>query len=95
MPNFDFYNVACYRDKSKGRLVIRGEVKNNSGRNWGVVAVRVILFNKSMPMLNTLIVVNGVLDGRTKSFEKYLEEADYDSIAAKITRIEVIVDSSF
>jgi hypothetical protein len=94
MPNFDFYNVT-YCPDTRDRLVIKGEIQNNSGRNYSAVAIRAILFNKSIPMINTVIVVNGLLSGRTKSFERCIEESNYNSVAKLITRMEVVIDSAF
>lgn len=95
MPNFDFYNLSFVRSDYAKHLVIKGEIKNNSGRNYNAVAIRVILFNNNIPVVNIVVVVNGLPQGITKNFDKPVEEIDYDKIANKITRCETSVESAY
>lgn len=95
MPNLDYYNVAFDRSEDGKRIVVRGEVQNNSGRNFNAVAIRLILYNKNIPMVNTVIVVNGLPHGATRSFEKYIEEIDYNQVAKLINRIECYTESTY
>jgi hypothetical protein len=95
MANFDFYNINFSKSDRGNQLVIRGEIKNNSGRNYNAVALRVVLFSKNIPMVNTVIVVNGLPNGVSKGFEKYVEEIDYDQVAKQINRHEVLTESAY
>jgi len=95
MANFEYYNINFTKADNSNHLVIRGEIKNNSGRDYNAVATRVILFNKNIPMVNVVIVVNGLPNGLTKSFEKYLEEIDYLQVAKQITRYEVYTEGAY
>lgn len=95
MPNFEYYNVNFSRAYKSKFLMIRGDITNKSGRDYNAVAIRIVLFNKNIPVINTVIVVNGVLNGQTKTFEKFIEEVEYDKIAQSITRYEVCTDSAY
>lgn len=95
MANFDYYNINFDKAEDGRRIVIRGEVKNNSGRNYNAVAIRIILYNKNIPMVNVVVVINGLLNGITKSFEKYVEEIEYTQVAKLINRVEVHTESAY
>lgn len=95
MPNFDIYNLRFSKADSNNQLVIRGDVKNNSGKDCNAVAIRCVLFNKNIPVVNVVVVVNGLANGRTKMFEKYIEELDYSQIGTQITRQEAYIESAY
>lgn len=95
MANFDYYNVCFIKAESSNQLVIRGEVKNNSGRDYNAVAIRILLFNKNILLLNTIIVVNGLPNGFTKDFYKQIEELEYHRVANLITRYEIYTESAY
>jgi hypothetical protein len=59
------------------------------------IAIRIILFIKSIPIANTVVVVNGLAAGQTKSFEKYIEELDFNKVGKDITRFEVYIESTY
>lgn len=95
MGNFEYYNVEFGKAKAFDRLVIRGQVKNNCGRDYTAVAIRAILFNKNVAMVSTTIIVNGVGNGMVKDFEKEVEEVEYNKVAKEITRYEIYVESAY
>ena len=95
MPNFGIYNVNYSKSEYNNQLVVRGEITNQSGRNYSTIAVRIVLFVKSFPVANTIVVVNDIPNGATKSFEKYMEELEYEKVFEDITRYEVVVDSAY
>lgn len=95
MPQVECSGLALAKADSGKQLVIRGDIRNNSGRNYNAVAVRVILFNRNLPLVNTVVVVNGLPNGATKMFEKYVEEIDYTQIHTLINRHEIYVESAY
>lgn len=95
MPQIECSGLSFTKADSGQQLVIRGDIKNNSGRDYNAVAVRVILFNKNLPLVSTLIVVNGVPNGRSKMFEKYVDEIDFTQIHNLINRHEVYIEAAY
>lgn len=95
MPNFNFYNISFARAEHSNQLLVRGEIQNRSGRSYAAVAIRVILFNKNIPLVSTVIVVNGLPDGQSKSFDKRIEEVTYDKALKIMTRNEILVESAY
>ncbi|MCX5704991.1 MAG: FxLYD domain-containing protein [Candidatus Omnitrophica bacterium] len=95
MANINFYNVTVSKADTTNQIVVRGEVENRSGRNYNAMAIRIILFKKSIVIASTVTVVNGLLAGKTKNFEKTLEDLDYTVIFKDITRWEIIVESTY
>ncbi|MBU1726535.1 MAG: FxLYD domain-containing protein [Candidatus Omnitrophica bacterium] len=95
MSMLDFYNITFEKADNSKQMVIKGEVKNNSGRNYNAVAIRVVLFNKNIPVVSTVVVVNGVPNGSTKSFEKFVEEIEYEEVAKSINRQEAYIESAY
>ncbi|MFH0762834.1 MAG: hypothetical protein V1925_02965 [Candidatus Omnitrophota bacterium] len=95
MPNFNFYNVTFARAKNSDQLLIRGEIQNRSVKSYAAVAIRIICFNKSIPLTNTVIVVNGVPAGQTKLFDKRVEDLTYDRAMQTMTRHEIFIESAY
>jgi hypothetical protein len=95
VANFNFYNVTYEKAEESNQIVVRGEIENGSERNYNAVALRILLFIKSVPVANTVLVVNGLGGGRTKSFEKYIEDLDYNKVAKEITRYDIYVESAY
>lgn len=95
MLNLDYHNIKIEKSESSNQVVIKGEVTNNSGRSYSTVAVRVVLFIKNITIANTVFMVNGLLNGATKAFEKPVEELEYEQVAKDITRYEIYTDSCY
>ena len=95
MANIECYGIAYDKADQGKQLVIRGDIKNNSGRNYHAVAVRIVLFNRNTPLISTVVVVNGLPNGTSRMFEKYVEETDYQQIHNLITRHEIYVESVY
>lgn len=70
MANFDFSDITFSKAEGTKCLIVRGAVHNASGRDFGAVAIRVILFNRNIPLASFIVAVNGFTNGSTKSFEK-------------------------
>lgn len=95
MPSLNFYNVNIGKADSGNQVVVKGDVENRSGRNYNAVAIRIILFVKNIPIANSVAVVNGLPNAGTKSFEKYMEELEFDKIGKDISRYEIYAESAY
>ena len=95
MAQFDYSDITYYQSETNKRLMVCGEVKNSSGRNYNALAIRIILFNKNIPLANMVIVINGFSNGAIKRFEKEAEELDYEQVAKHITRYELYTESAY
>ena len=95
MQAINFYNIKIGPSKSSNQVVVRGEIENKSGKNYNAVAIRIILFIKSTPIANSVLVVNGLFNGMTKSFDKYIEGLRYDKVGKDIDRQELYVESTY
>ena len=95
MQNLNFYNVSITKSDNSNQVVVKGDIENNSGRNYNAVAIRIILFIRSIPITSTVVVVNGLMNGRTKSFDKYVEDLEFDKVGKDITRYEIYAESAY
>ena len=95
MVNIRFYNVTISKAESNNQIVVRGDVENGTGRNYNAVAIRIVLFIKNIPVVNTVTVVNGLAMGRTKGFEKIVEDLDFTLVGKDINRYEVYAESAY
>lgn len=95
MPALNFYNIAVSKSKTTNQVVVKGDIENRSGKNYNAVAIRIILFIKNIPIANSVVVVNGLLNGATKGFEKYIEDLEYDKVGKDINRNETYVESAY
>jgi hypothetical protein len=95
MANINFYNVTISKADNSNQVVVRGDVENRSGNNYNAVAIRIILFMKNIPIASTVTVVNGLYSGRTKGFEKFVEDLDYTQVFKDITRYEIYAESAY
>jgi hypothetical protein len=95
MLELEYYNVGIEKSRVSNHLVIKGEISNKTGKNYIAVALRVIVFVKSIPVANVIILVNGLSTGTTKVFEKELEELEFESIGKDITRYEIYLESAY
>lgn len=95
MANISFYNVNILRAENSNEIMVRADIENRSGRNYAAVAIRIILFNKNIPLASTVVVVNGLPNGVTRTFDKRIEDLEYDKVAHEITRHEMFVENAY
>jgi hypothetical protein len=95
VSSFDYFNISFIKEEGGKRLIVKGEVSNRSGKNYNAVAIRVVVFNKNIPLANFVIIVNGLQSNQTKSFEKAAEDLEYDQVFKNITRYEVLTESAY
>ena len=95
MTSFAFYNIEFVKSENSNQLMVRGEIENKSGKDCNAVAIRLVLFRKNISLVNTVIVVNGLHRNTTRSFEKVIEESDYNMLSKEITRHDIYVESAY
>jgi len=93
--NIEYANITIGRAQQSKQIVVKGEITNRAGRNFDAVASRLVLFIKNIPIANTVVVVNGLPNGTTKAFEKYIEDLDYDQVGKDINRFEIYPETAY
>ncbi|MFH1281925.1 MAG: FxLYD domain-containing protein [Candidatus Omnitrophota bacterium] len=95
MLNLRYYNIKIGKVKNADQISVKGEIHNDSDKDYNTVAVRIILFVKNIVVANTVFVVNGIPKGSTKAFERTMEDLEYSQIGKDITRYEICTESCF
>ena len=95
MVNLEYHNIKIEKFEGSKQILIKGEVTNHSEQDLSTVAVRIILFDKNVAMVNVVFMVNNLSTTSTKGFEKIIDNADYDQITKNLTRYEVYTDSYY
>jgi hypothetical protein len=95
MVNLEYSNIRIGRSEHSKELVVSGEIINKSDRAYSTVGLRIVLFVKNLSIASFVVLVNGISIGATKTFEKNVEDLEYDSIGKDITRYEVFVESAY
>jgi len=95
VANLSFYNVNILKAENSNDILVKGDIENRSGRNYAAVAIRIVLFNKNIPLSSTVTVVNGLPNGVSRTFEKRIEELEYNKVAHDITRHEIFVENAY
>jgi len=91
---FDYHSIE-FKRHSDGWLVVKGEIINNSGKNFHSVVFRIVVYMRSIPIANTNLVIKGFYSGQTRDFEKQVEELKYDSVIAHDPTCQIFVESGY
>lgn len=92
---FYFNDVTIKRHDEGKWLMVKGEVQNESGRDYSAVSFRVVLFIRTVAVANMVFVINGMRNGQTRPFEVQIGELEYSKIASDITKIDTYVESGY
>ena len=95
MLNLEYHHLEIVRFKKTNQIFIKGEVTNNSGKSYNTVVVRIVLFIKNMPVVNEVFVINGLLKGSTRAFERNIYELNPNQTAEDILRYEIFTDNYY
>ena len=95
MPNFSYYHVEIKKSENTNDVVVRGEVTNNTDKNYSTVAVRIILYMKNISVANVVFTINGLPAGASRVFEKTIEELDYLQVGSTISHFDVYTETAF
>jgi hypothetical protein len=95
MRSLDYHNVKIERYKSSNRLILKGEITNDSGRSYNAVAVRIILFVKNVITVNEVFSISDLPNRATKAFERYVYELLPTQTMDDITRYELFTENCY
>jgi len=95
MIHLDYHNIKIEKAIDSNKILIKGEVTNRSEYSFSAVAVRVILFEQNIPIVNVVFTIPNVLVGTTKTFEKKVDDTDFNQIVKVFTRYEIYTESYY
>jgi hypothetical protein len=93
--SFEFYNVTFKRSETGAWLVIKGEIRNNSGRSYATVVFAVIVFVRNIPIGSCKILISGFAPAQSRPFEKQVGDLEYDRVFNDITHYEIFPESAY
>lgn len=95
MTNLEYHNIKIEKYKGTNQLIMKGEITNGTNKYYSVVAVRIILFIKNIPVVNEVFVINDLPKGATKAFERRIYEMKPNEVLDNITRYEIFTDNCY
>jgi hypothetical protein len=95
MRSLDYHHVKLERFKNSNRIILKGEVTNDSGRSYNTVAVRVMLFVKNVVTVNEVFLVHDLPMGTTKAFERHIYDLLPGEAFDNITRYELFTENCY
>lgn len=95
IKDFCYSNITFKKEDKGDCLVVRGEIKNASAKNYSAVVFRINLFIKGTPPFTTNMVINGLNTGQTHTFEKPIEELGYNKVIGSIVNYEIFAESGY
>ena len=93
--NFEFSKVKLEKQAQGLYLVMKGEIVNNSNKNYHSVVFRAVIFIKAIPVGNITFVINGFNSGQTRVFETQIGELQFEKIHKDITRFELYTENAY
>ncbi|MGD9014418.1 MAG: hypothetical protein PVI33_00085 [Candidatus Omnitrophota bacterium] len=94
MPGFLYRDVSLTRSGRKGWVFAKGEVSNNTAKNYQTAAFRFSLFAKDKIVWTGIFKIRGLRKGQAKPFEFHLEGLDYKEITT-ISKQEIFFESGY
>ncbi|MDP2927592.1 MAG: hypothetical protein Q8N80_02180 [Candidatus Omnitrophota bacterium] len=95
MRSLDYHNVKIERFKNSNRIILKGEITNESGKSYSTVAVRVMLFVKNIITVNEVFLINDLPNGATKAFERHIYDLLPGQSFENITRYELFTENCY
>ncbi|HNW39302.1 MAG TPA: hypothetical protein PL125_00645 [Candidatus Omnitrophota bacterium] len=95
MRSLEYHNVKIERFKNSNRIILKGEITNDSGKSFNSVAVRVMLFVRNVIVVNEVFLINDLPHGATKVFERHLYDLLPDQSIEDITRYELFTENCY
>jgi len=91
-----FFNDVKIKKHDEGKwLMVKGEVQNESGKDYSAVSFRVVLFIRTVAVANMVFVINGLRHGQTRIFEVQIGELEYAKIASDITKVDIYAEGGY
>jgi hypothetical protein len=95
MMNFSYHHIKLQREPQGRGLMVKGEIINSSGKNCNAVVFRIVVFVRTMPVGSTTMVISGFMNGQSRTFEKRIEDLEFDKIGNDVTKIEIYPESAY
>lgn len=95
MVNLSYHNIKIEKAEDSKEVVVKGEITNNSDKTFATVAVRIVLFIRSVTVANLVFTVNGLSIGATKVFKKTIDDLEYDQVGKDINRYDIYTETAF
>ena len=95
MRSLDYHHIKIERFKISNRIILKGEITNDSGKSYNAVAVRIILFVKNVITVNEVFLVNDLPHGITKAFERHIYDLLPGQSFDDITRYELFTENCY
>ncbi len=95
MRSLNYYNVSLERYKNSNRVILKGEINNDSGKSYTTVAVRLILFVRNTIAVNEVFLVNDLPNGSTRGFERHVYDLSPGASMEDITRYELFTENCY
>ena len=95
MRSLEYHNVKIEKFKDSNRLILKGEITNDSGKSYNAVAVRIILFIKNTITVNEVFLINDLPDGATKAFERHIYDLLLNQTINDITRYDLFTENCY
>lgn len=95
MRDLNYHNIKIEKLKNTDRIILRGELTNDSGKSYNAVAVRVMLFVKNIITVNEVFLINDLPSGITKAFERHIYDLPLGQSVNDITRYELFTENCY
>ena len=95
MRSITYHNVKIEKFKNSNRIILKGEITNDSGKSYNSVAVRVMLFVNNIITVNEVFLIHDLPDGTTKAFERHIYDLIFGQSLDDITRYELFTESCY
>jgi hypothetical protein len=95
MRSLNYHNVKVERFKNSNRIILKGEISNDSGKPYTTVAVRAMLFVNNVIAVNEVFLIHDLPNGATKSFERHIYDLLLGQSFDNITRYELFTENCY
>jgi hypothetical protein len=95
MRSLAYHNIKVERFKNSNRLILKGEITNDSGKSYNTIAVRIILFVKNVIVVNEVFPIHDMPNGTTKAFERHIYDLLPGQSLNDITRQELFTENCY
>lgn len=92
--SFAYYNITFERKGTGSWVYAKGEIANNSGKDYNTALFRIVLFDKSLLLWSGALKVVDFRKGQTKYFELFMEGFDYRTVPS-VTRYDIYFESGY
>jgi hypothetical protein len=92
--NFAYYNIIFEKKGTSSWIFAKGDISNNSSRNYNTAMFRLTLFAKTRLLWTGSFKIRSFRKGQMRPFEIILEKMD-PSLVSSITKHEIYFESGY